>query len=347
MKRILIATNSRDWPTIGPVEESIRSQGYKVIVYESDKVLSGEKKLSLSLATDDKAPVAAYDKHRFSRDSIGAAWYRRAAMLTPGAPAWIGQLQLLAKMVRDNAKVDIAGELNRLQVQAETVSLQKGVWSLIAEKRWLNAPETIQNAENKISQLAIAKDLGFEIPATVVSNSWDSIRKKLASPIIVKMPRGVLWDDKGGLKVMYSSILDDAKLDDLASVAPYPAIYQAYIPKQREWRVTVVGDAVFSAAIDTTEAAKDDWRRLQSQPEHVRFYIPKDDLDLTIKTMCLQFLSKLGLRFGAFDLITRPDGSTVFLEMNPNGQFMWLEKQLGLPISSAIGAELVKIAEQA
>jgi hypothetical protein len=53
----------------------------------------------------------------------------------------------------------------------------------------------------------------------------------------------------------------------------------------------------------------------------------------------------MGLKFGAFDLVERPDGQIVFLECNPNGQYGWLEEDLGLPISESIAAELVNIAK--
>jgi len=40
----------------------------------------------------------------------------------------------------------------------------------------------------------------------------------------------------------------------------------------------------------------------------------------------------LGLIYGAYDLIVRPDGSYVFLEVNQQGQFLWLESQTGQPL---------------
>ncbi|MEV4245300.1 hypothetical protein AB0J63_18065 [Streptosporangium canum] len=44
-----------------------------------------------------------------------------------------------------------------------------------------------------------------------------------------------------------------------------------------------------------------------------------------------------GLTYGAIDLILTPDGRYVFLEINPNGQFLWIEDATGLPIGAAIG----------
>lgn len=62
------------------------------------------------------------------------------------------------------------------------------------------------------------------------------------------------------------------------------------------------------------------------------------------KRRCFEYLSKVGLKFGAFDFIEADDGTITFLECNANGQYGWLEYELGFPISQAIADELVTIA---
>jgi biotin carboxylase len=47
------------------------------------------------------------------------------------------------------------------------------------------------------------------------------------------------------------------------------------------------------------------------------------------------------LHYGAADFILTPDGRHVFLEINPAGEFFWLEKYTGLPLSGAIASLLV------
>jgi D-alanine-D-alanine ligase-like ATP-grasp enzyme len=46
--------------------------------------------------------------------------------------------------------------------------------------------------------------------------------------------------------------------------------------------------------------------------------------------------------FGAFDFIVTPDDEWVFLEVNPNGQWLWLEESLQLDISQKIVEYLTK-----
>ena len=47
-------------------------------------------------------------------------------------------------------------------------------------------------------------------------------------------------------------------------------------------------------------------------------------------------VERLGLCYGAIDMILTPDGRYVFIEINPNGQYLWIEQETGLPISAAI-----------
>ena len=47
-------------------------------------------------------------------------------------------------------------------------------------------------------------------------------------------------------------------------------------------------------------------------------------------------MDRLELNFAAIDLIETPDGEHVFLEVNPNGQWLWLDDMLKLGISQAV-----------
>jgi hypothetical protein len=51
----------------------------------------------------------------------------------------------------------------------------------------------------------------------------------------------------------------------------------------------------------------------------------------------LKFLDHFGLVYGAIDMIRIPDGSYVFLENNPVGQFGWVEGRTGVPLAPRLG----------
>jgi glutathione synthase/RimK-type ligase-like ATP-grasp enzyme len=55
-----------------------------------------------------------------------------------------------------------------------------------------------------------------------------------------------------------------------------------------------------------------------------------------VQELCVQLVERLELCYGAIDMILTPDGRYVFLEINPSGQYGWIEQVTGLPISAAI-----------
>jgi len=55
----------------------------------------------------------------------------------------------------------------------------------------------------------------------------------------------------------------------------------------------------------------------------------------------LVILRHYGLNYGAFDVIQEPDGRYYFLELNPNGQYLWIELLTGAPMSLAM-VELIE-----
>lgn len=49
---------------------------------------------------------------------------------------------------------------------------------------------------------------------------------------------------------------------------------------------------------------------------------------------------RLGLSFAAADFVVTADDEHYFVDLNPNGQWGWIQEATGLPIAAAIAAEL-------
>ncbi|MBU4480422.1 MvdD family ATP-grasp ribosomal peptide maturase, partial [Patescibacteria group bacterium] len=117
-----------------------------------------------------------------------------------------------------------------------------------------------------------------------------------------------------------------------------PVMVQSYIPKKIELRVTIVGENIFTCAIHSqnSEKTKYDWRRYDFENvKHEEYQLP-----VNVRGKILAFMKKCRLNFGAIDMILTPDNEYVFLEVNPSGQFGWIEKLTGMPIAKSI-AELL------
>lgn len=324
-KPILIASSSFDEHTHGPVHRRLVRRGFPVVLYLTDRVLAGEDRFHLEIGESGNL-VMTYDGRSIAPDAISAAWYWKVSGFRAA-----------------DAEQNVAKQLSLVN---EITQWNNAIWGLFPDAVWLNAPGNIARADRKLEQLLAAQAVGFSIPRTLVGSDWSVIESALLQgdrAMIVKMLRGVLAD-QNKLKAMYTTLLDRAALSRIRdSTVPFPGLYQPFVDKAREWRVTVVGDEVFPVAIYTDEEAKDDWRRLQLTPA-VRFR--EEALPADVEVMCRAYLQRMDLRYGAFDLIEQPNGQIVFLECNPSGQHNWLEQELGIPVADALAAELAKIAER-
>jgi hypothetical protein len=117
-------------------------------------------------------------------------------------------------------------------------------------------------------------------------------------------------------------------LSDDAELALAPAIYQEEIPGTRHLRLNCFGDHVFTALL-TSERL--DWRLAPDQ----RAEEVSCDADLAARTV--EVIRSLGLRMGIVDVKLTPAGEPVWLELNPQGQWAFLEGMCGMPLVARFG----------
>jgi glutathione synthase/RimK-type ligase-like ATP-grasp enzyme len=211
----------------------------------------------------------------------------------------------------------------------------------------MSNPACVWAAENKLYQLRVAHDVGLRVPKTAVSNDPAAIRRFFAtvrSSMIVKPLRSGYIELAGAPRAVFTSRVSEEHLAQLDAAVPCPAIYQALILKCCDVRVTVVGagDRIFTAEIESQSDpdAVIDWRRT-SNPDlpHKATDLPED-----VTAGIIELMKRLGLSFGALDLVRDDKGNYWFLEINPNGQWLWLEDFLGFDISAAIAEWLISRA---
>jgi len=121
---------------------------------------------------------------------------------------------------------------------------------------------------------------------------------------------------------------------DLSGLGLAPSIFQEIVEKEFDLRVTVIGRKVFACAINRRNGTEDlDYRTgiTNDQLDYQIHSLPED-----VSTMCLQMLDFLGLQFGAFDFIFNKSGEYIFIELNPNGQWGWIEEATNLPMAKAM-----------
>ncbi|MGH9524289.1 MAG: hypothetical protein ACRD3E_17330, partial [Terriglobales bacterium] len=187
--------------------------------------------------------------------------------------------------------------------------------------------------------LAVAAGLGFTIPRTVVTNQPSraiEFYNENGGHIVSKNAEGLRVERNGETRRVFTYPVRRRDLANYQAVCQAPVVFQERIPKKIELRVTVVGRKVFAAGIASQNARQlqHDWRHYHDfgGDQYYSVY----DLPPKIEQLCVRVVEELGLCCGALDLIVTPDNEYVFLEINPNGQWAWIEDFTGMPIADAI-----------
>ncbi|QKV91907.1 ATP-grasp ribosomal peptide maturase [Streptomyces sp. NA02950] len=205
--------------------------------------------------------------------------------------------------------------------------------------RWVNHPAAMSRAEYKPLQLATARDCGMTVPPTLITNAPDTVRAfvgDIAGPVVCKPVATPVFIEGDQLKTVCTHRLTEDDLGDLRGIETTAHLFQAWVDKAYEVRLTVVGDRLFAAEIHAeSDAAHEDWRSDYAAHTY-RTCTPPDNVAEGVR----RYMDRLGLRFAALDFIVSPAGEWTFLEANPCGQWDWIEHATGLRISQAIADEL-------
>ena len=210
---------------------------------------------------------------------------------------------------------------------------------------FINNLDSNRRASSKALQHHVARRCQLSVPETYIGNDPHEA-EKFASGIWNKGNRCCTKNIESshvainGVKhARLTHFFSEGDLPDLSGLAICPMIFQEYIEKRFEYRVTVVGNEVFSCRIDSQSAGGAtavDWRNyaIPSTPHHAV------QLDQSLEEKLVRLVGELGLTYGAIDLIESPEGEFYFLEVNSMGQWLWIEDLTELPISMSIARHL-------
>lgn len=200
-----------------------------------------------------------------------------------------------------------------------------GLWKILNCK-WISHPENITKAESKLFQLKTASKLGFTIPDTLVTNSpqiaKNFLNKYESLAFKTQKQSHINYNDTE--HCILTNKVTREHINNFSNIRISPVLFQPYIEKKTEIRVTVVDNEVFTAELHSqeTKEAKIDWRKSEMKNlKHTPHNLPVE-----LEKKCILLVKRLGLLFGAIDFILTPNGEYVFLEINPNGQWAWIEE---------------------
>jgi len=297
------------------VLEELRKKNQDAVLFKQDKCLEGEY-LIFEIVGGKIVYSVVIDGRVYNIDTFSAIWNMK-----PHLPRELLEFK----------PVEYRQFIHR-QFRAMRVAL----WSVFRHKKWIDDPWNVQIAEDKIYQLTIARQVGFEVPDTVITSDPDRVRyfyKEHGGDIIVKVLSPSPMIDY----VLLTNRVTSEYLDKIESLKMSPSIFQEYISKKYELRITVVGEKIFSAKIHSQDDEKTslDWR---ARPKLNDFEVKMEPTDLPpeIERRLILFMRAMNLHFGCIDMIIANDGRYVFLEINPNGQWYFVQLRTGVEIAKAV-----------
>ncbi|MDP8910365.1 MAG: MvdD family ATP-grasp ribosomal peptide maturase, partial [Chloroflexota bacterium] len=207
----------------------------------------------------------------------------------------------------------------------------------------------VRRADNKLLQLKWASEVGLPVPETLVTNDEHAVRRfarACTDGFVAKtLSSFVVTDSDGAERAVYTSLVRDEDLEDMSGLRLSPMQFQELVPKAFDVRCTVVGTRVFTAVLEapTHDDGCVDWRIKGS--ELADAWLPHA-LPPHIEVALRALLDRLGLNYGAIDMIVTPEGDYVFLEVNPAGEFLWLDELVSPSISDALADVLVGVGRR-
>jgi glutathione synthase/RimK-type ligase-like ATP-grasp enzyme len=281
------------------------------------------EKRPLTFGVFDGQATVSYDGKPL--ENINAVWDRR--------PTPIKEVNL--------EPVDPAFE----EYSRDSIGLLGGqMYTAFRDALWISDRNAVRRAETKSHQLALAAKLGFLVPDTIFTSdpiqAEAFVKGRNASIIKPFAPFGPMAE-QDRLVFLSRQVTPDSDIN-YEQLHLGPAIFQEAVDVEEDLRISVVGNEVYAAAIEA-DTEKDnklgirDWRLSNFEGTQL---IEARTLPPDITQKCVQLVESLGLQFGAIDMILDKNGKYWFIEINPNGQWAFVEQKTKQPISLAL-AQLI------
>jgi glutathione synthase/RimK-type ligase-like ATP-grasp enzyme len=206
---------------------------------------------------------------------------------------------------------------------------------------WINNPINNHISENKILQLKRAVALGFNIPRTCITSSKKSAElffEECKGRIIAKALFSPLLEYSNDDYFIYTTLVEQLDEIPVQEFQIAPTIFQEAFENKVDYRVTIIGSSCFAVKIESIDGAQMpiDWRLGSKKSKYLPVILPNE-----IVQKCINLVKDLKLVFGAIDLI-EVNHQFYFLEINPNGEWGWLQKEANLPIAEALVDSLME-----
>jgi len=284
-----------------PIKWALEKADYQVACWDG-LGWTGETQASIEFGDDDRVTLGS---HTIERGDV--VWVRRPEPPQPNPKT--------AEADKKFASLEYRSFYHSIAYLLESLP----VWCI---NKYSFARRIIQ----KSAQLNLARRCGLKIPATLMSNSPEQVKAFLnrGGRTICKGFTPHVWQKDGQKSVAITETFeltpDRLPADEVLTFAP--AIYQEMVPKEFDIRMVLMGNHIYSYALHNSKKALD-WRQdcgfghvsvepVATQPQ--------------VEQGVLAFAREAGICFGSLDFGVDAQGNWWFLEINEQGQFLWLEQ---------------------
>ena len=280
---VLIITRSDDNECVDSVAAAIKRKGGRPVRFDTDKFPT-EVRLIAEYQPRAERLLLISEAGELDLREVTAIWHRRLEIGGRIPAALDPQIRMASTEESARTVKGMLESLNAFRMDPEPI---------------------IRRAENKQVQIQVARELGFDTPRTLITNDPDAVRafaKACENGIVTKMLSSFAVYEDGVEKVVFTNPVEDEDLKHLDGLKLCPMTFQEQVPKALELRVTVVGDQVFAASIDSqaSGAAHFDWRKdgVALLEQWQAYELPGE-----IKRRLLLLMDYFKLNYGAVDFI--------------------------------------------
>lgn len=298
---LLVITNSQD-ATADFLCSRLDESNIAYYRIDSDHITQGGQ-----IEFRDFQPILIHNGQRLNPTEFHSVWLRRPKPI-----------------IIENEELE---DPERLHVQGEWSEAIEGFLAHIPFSKWINHPTANVVASHKIEQLSRAKSHGLVVPDSLVTQNTQELRnfwQKCDGQLIVKpLCSGYIERQSSELdSLIYTNSFPP---DLLASptIQKTPTLFQRRIDKSIDVRVTIVDTyvhAVSLSAADQGSQRLDIRRNNMSDVTYAKISLPTP-----IASSLSRLITSYSLRFAAVDFVVDKNGEWNFLEINPNGQWAWLD----------------------
>ncbi len=309
---LFILTNSDD-ATASFLVTVLKSKDVPFIRFDTDVILQ-----KVAFEYRGGIPILTLEGVSYQPEQIRHIWYRRPEGLK-------------------HEKFDSSPESK--YTQAEWTEFIENFFAHIPTQRWVNHPSNNAAASRKLEQLTTASRIGLKIPQTLATQDPHTLRafyREHKGRVIAK-PLSTGYIERLGSEpdsLIYTNEVQESDLRATDTITACPTLFQEFINKESDVRISVVGDEIHAVTLSAKEKYGeqrcDIRRNNMSDVTYASVELPD-----SVRRMLFAIMSHYNLRFAAIDMAISKTGEWYFFEINPNGQWAWLDQVAGTNIAGS------------